>query len=183
MKKHQLMFLFIICAVSLVSCGTMLRDKPKIDKNETNAFTGKREIETSWANFTRYWTSGELLDFHFSFISGKPVLLHLKNIVPSHGYIVYSGSTLDLLLDNGKITKLESIGLSRNREEGESTYVFISYSGDFSFLEGQNYVTQIRIQTSSGYKIVKLTGDKEAKNLNKAYKLMLQAASQPPLRR
>lgn len=174
MKKYLL--------ISILALFTLALQAQKIEKNEIDDFTGDKKIMTNWErlNMGNGITGKNHLYFRLLSNDGD-CRLDLKWVTADR-LRVDDDSKMLILQKDKSITEVRSLGDARAEKGGGSINIqmtaiegiWLTYIGDFNFLsDDTNPVTKLRISTSEGYVDIELK-DKNAKKLNKAYKLIEQ---------
>lgn len=157
---------------------------PKI-KVEKHSFSGGVEISSSWTYVT-ITQNTNLTKLHklIYYGSTNEVRLHL-DWRSYDGFCVAEGNTIELLTKSGKIHTLYcsknecAENVLKRTEYGTvetgAYNIYLIYEGDFSFLETDDYIQQVRIQDDLGeYYTYNVKGFQE-KTLNQAYQKILKA--------
>lgn len=176
MKKILLLLLLTIPLLSF---------SQKIEKNEIDEFTGKKTVYTNWGKFKtgNGLTGQNNLMFRFTSLDGVEAF-HLKWVTASM-LSISEGAKLMFKMSDDSVITLESLnyaiaskgdgvtGLSMSAILGVSC---IYYGADIKMFSGDSYLTKLRIYTTNGYVDIDIK-EKDALKINKAYKMMLEAAS------
>ena len=158
----------------------------KIDKNEIDEFTGVKTIYTNWEKFKtgNGLTGKDNLMFRFTSLNGVETF-HLK-WVTCEMLSIREGAKLMFKMSDNSIITLTSISYAIAAKGDGVTGLSMSgilgisciYDGnDIEAFAKDSYLTKLRIYTTDGYVDIDIK-EKDAQKINRAYKLMKEAANQ-----